>query len=373
MKFATRFPVIDLMKVVAAQCIVLHHFSAYGPLSDALATAAPALASWLYDNARMAVQVFLVIGGFLAARSLAKQPVKGLAELVHLTLQRHMRLALPFAGALMVAIISAMVARHWMDDTFIPDAPTWWQVISHLLLMQGVLDQDALTAGAWYVAIDFQLFAILAALAWLGHRWHRASALPFMLMLTLLSGLSLFWFNTMPALDDWAPYFFGAYGLGVAAWWASQGERRWFILLALLAMLALVIDFRWRLSIALVIATSLSLMHRLPGRILQAPWPMVHALGQRAYALFLVHFPVLMLVNACFFEWNLTGPWAAATGFVTFWGLSMLAAHAFHAFVELPTSRFRPDHLFDQLRTACVERLRYRVATTGLLVLAIPV
>ena len=66
-----REPHIDSLKVIASQLIVLHHFAAYGPLADALEGVTPRLASWFYDYARMAVQVFLVLGGFLAARSLA--------------------------------------------------------------------------------------------------------------------------------------------------------------------------------------------------------------------------------------------------------------------------------------------------------------
>ena len=64
---------IDALKVIASQLIVLHHFSAYGPLSDALSEASPRVATWLYDYARMAVQVFLVLGGYLAVRSLAPE------------------------------------------------------------------------------------------------------------------------------------------------------------------------------------------------------------------------------------------------------------------------------------------------------------
>ncbi|MGZ8261721.1 MAG: acyltransferase family protein, partial [Methylotenera sp.] len=63
----TRFPAIDAFKAIASQLIVLHHLAAYGPLSDAVQQAAPGLISWLYDYARMAVQVFFVIGGYLAA------------------------------------------------------------------------------------------------------------------------------------------------------------------------------------------------------------------------------------------------------------------------------------------------------------------
>jgi hypothetical protein len=45
---SSRMPLLDALKALASQLIVLHHFSAYGPLSDALAQALPALAGWLY-------------------------------------------------------------------------------------------------------------------------------------------------------------------------------------------------------------------------------------------------------------------------------------------------------------------------------------
>ncbi|MDO8774665.1 MAG: acyltransferase, partial [Burkholderiaceae bacterium] len=59
---------VDALKLLASQLIVLHHFATYGPLADALSEVAPALTHWFYDYARMAVQVFLVLGGYLAVR-----------------------------------------------------------------------------------------------------------------------------------------------------------------------------------------------------------------------------------------------------------------------------------------------------------------
>jgi hypothetical protein len=40
-------------------------------MSDVAHPVMPDLLDWLYEYARMAVQIFLVIGGFLAAASLA--------------------------------------------------------------------------------------------------------------------------------------------------------------------------------------------------------------------------------------------------------------------------------------------------------------
>ena len=41
---------IDALKCIGSQLIVLHHFSAYGPLSEALHRLSPALAGWIFDT-----------------------------------------------------------------------------------------------------------------------------------------------------------------------------------------------------------------------------------------------------------------------------------------------------------------------------------
>jgi hypothetical protein len=48
---------IDAAKVLASHLIVLHHFTVYGPLADALGLAAPRLTDFFFDYARMAVRV----------------------------------------------------------------------------------------------------------------------------------------------------------------------------------------------------------------------------------------------------------------------------------------------------------------------------
>jgi len=70
---AQRLPGVDGLKGGACVLIVWHHLAFYGPMSDVVHAAAPWLMNWLYTYGRMAVQVFLVIGGFLAACSLAPE------------------------------------------------------------------------------------------------------------------------------------------------------------------------------------------------------------------------------------------------------------------------------------------------------------
>jgi len=51
----SRLPLIDALKAIASQLIVIHHLAFYGPMSDYALPLAPKLIPWLYDYARIAV------------------------------------------------------------------------------------------------------------------------------------------------------------------------------------------------------------------------------------------------------------------------------------------------------------------------------
>ena len=333
---------IDALKLIASQLIVLHHFVAYGPLADALDTAAPKLTDWFYDYARMAVQVFLVLGGYLAVRSLAPAGVARVIFPGRLILQRYQRLILPLLAALLLAVASAALARHWSHGDFIPDLPTWRQVLSHATLSNGVLGYPTLSAGVWYVAIDFQLFVLITLLLWRGShpRWRYAPLLGLMLA-------SLFFFNRDEHLDNWAVYFFGAYGLGAATFWAGNSRHPgWRLgLLAAAGLLALMFDFRERIAVALAVALLLGLLQwrtrtapfhsHLPVWLLR----LVGLLGKTSYALFLVHFSVLLIGNVLFEHLGLRGSGPAALTLLCCWAACMALSLVFEHWVETPLAR----------------------------------
>ena len=335
---------IDALKLIAAQLIVLHHFVAYGPLADALSDAAPALTDWFFEYARMAVQVFLVLGGYLAVRSLAPAGQMRVSSPWRSILQRYKRLILPLLAALLLAVASAALTRHWLNADFIPDTPTWRQALSHATLLQGVLGYDSLSAGVWYVAIDFQLFALMTLLLWLGRspRWPQALFLGLMLA-------SLFFFNRDEGWDNWALYFFGAYGMGAAAFWAGNARRPGGLLalLAGIGLLALAFDFRERIALALTVALLLGLLQwrRHPAHA-QTALPasltnVIRRLGQASYALFLVHFSVLMLGNALFVRLGLRGTWPAALALLGSWVACLGLAVLFERWIEAPLYRLK--------------------------------
>jgi peptidoglycan/LPS O-acetylase OafA/YrhL len=340
---------VDALKALAAQAIVWHHLSAYGPIAEAVEDRLPEVMDALYHYGRMAVQVFLVVGGFLAACALApgRAPLRGSAgELGRLLLHRYLRLAIPFFAAVLLTLACSALVARWLPE-LVPASVDAGQLLSHALLLHGVLGYESLTVGAWYVAIDLQLFALLLGVLWCARGWPRARVVAPALVLALMLA-SLWVFNLHEGLDNWAPYFFGAYGLGALVHWLSPSRWRvrWLALLSLLVLAALAYDFRARIALALATALVLAWLQwrHQGGRPLLRPgrWAaFVGHLGTHSYALFLVHFPVYLLVSAWFAHAAPAHEGAAVMAMAAAWLLSNLAAQPFHRWVELPAGRVR--------------------------------
>lgn len=343
-----RLVLIDAIKAVACQLIVLHHLAFYGPMSDAAFGLAPNLISWFSQYARVAVQAFLVVGGFLAARGLAPDGLwRGPRALSRIG-QRYARLVLPFATVLVFGMVCAAIARQGLDHYSLPGLPTLAQFAAHLLLLQNVLDIDALSAGAWYVAIDFQLFVLLVGLLWLARRAHprmqRTAGVVFVGTVWLAS---LFVFNRDADLDSWPIYFFGAYALGVLSHWAAHTRRpkAWLALLWLVTALALWLEWRLRIAVALSVAMLLGLA---ASEDWLSRWPrdrVTAFLGRIAYSVFLVHFPICLLVNMLVTQVSAADPWINLAGMVLAWGASIGAGALFYRWVEQPAMRLRSARL----------------------------
>ena len=269
-------PWIDWGKAIAAQCIVWHHLVHYGPLAPRLRLWLPRLVDWLDQRALLAVQVFLVMGGYLAARSLWPQPGRPritLADWPRRMAQRWRRLMPVYLAALALALLGAALARHGLQDADTPAAPTLAQLAANALLLQDVLGQDALSAGLWYVAIDLQLFALLAALA----AWGRADA----------------------------------------------RRARWAGLIVALAAAGLLLAWRDRVALAALVALLLLWQ---PGRERMAGarvHPLMAWLAALSYALFLVHYPVSLMANTVFEAVMPPSPAAAAVGLLFTWAVSL--------------------------------------------------
>ncbi len=337
-----RFAFLDGLRALSAQVIVWHHIAFYGPLSDIAYPLIPTAIDFAAEYGRMAVQVFLVIGGFVAAQGLSRAvPITG-AELLRQIGKRYWRLAWPYLAVVAIAVMANETASQWMTHHSIAAPPTVPQVIAHVFFLQTLLGYESLSSGFWYLAIDLQLSLLsLLACTTIGlvarrcgraeetHRWSFAVLFP-------IAATALFWWNRDPDHDIWAGYYFGSYFLGMStAWWLTNRiPRGWYAAAVMLVVCGLVYDFRIRLAIALATSLLIAVAGVSGGleRWLRSSW--IDYLARISYSLFLIHFPLCLIINAVLSEVAADQPWWALGGMVFAWAVSCLAAVAFYHGVE---------------------------------------
>ena len=335
----SRMPLVDALKATACLLIVSHHLSIYGPMSDLAYPLIPGLIDWLREYGRIAVQVFFVVAGFLLAGKLAPHRVPLITDPIQAIKQRYVRLVIPYLAALTLAIGCAALARYWMTHDSIPAAPNLPQLLTHIFLLQDLLNQDALSAGVWYVAIDFQLFTLAVTILWLSGKIECRYPHLKLTGLVLIAGLtvvSLFAFNRNDFWDETAFYFFGSYGLGILVYWASNRQQHivWLALLGALVIAALLVDFRSRIAVAGIVMLALGLARQYG---VLGSWPVPNFLtylGRISYSIFLVHFPLCLVVNATFFRFFPHQPVISIFGLILAIGISILGGALLFKWIE---------------------------------------
>lgn len=334
----SRLPFLDLLRALASQAIVWHHLAFYGPLSDSARVVADSLIDGLAQHARLAVQVFFVVSGYLTAAGLRDREPEHFRSFAQLIAGRYRRIGFPYLGAMLVAVCANEIARHWMDHPSISAPPTAGQLFAHAFLVHDLVGYEPLSAGIWYLAIDLQLTVLVGLVFWLSARSLAAQRAPQWgrALLIALGVCSLFWFNRDPRLEHFALYFMGAYTLGLITAWTAAGSlsKLVFWCYALLALVAIAIDFRSRLLVALSTALLLSLAQHF-GWL--SHWPrsrVIRWFASISYSLFLIHFPVSLVVNAWWSSHVPASPWLSLLGMFSAYTMSVLAAIAFHHQVE---------------------------------------
>jgi peptidoglycan/LPS O-acetylase OafA/YrhL len=345
---SSRLPFVDAIRAVCSTLIACHHFSIYPPLADAAMPAVGPVIHWMQNYGRVA-QMFFIVSGFMLAGSMSRR-VWDSRVAGRYILQRYFRLAVPYLAASFAAMVACAIGRGWLDDRVIGSAPTAPQLIAHVFFLQNILGYENLSAGIWFVCINFQLTLLFVAallvrdsLMGRGPEWLRmAMSKAPMVLGWLLAVASLFYFNRDDSWDAWAVYFFGQFFLGIVVHHALKNPRaqKWLAIYCLLMVAALAVEWRWRLVTGLV--TALTLFIGGKAGVLSS-WPtnrVLGFLGRTSYSLFLIHFPVLVVVAT---YWEMQGwtssPLAATAGLVVAYVLSLGAAALFYRYVEGPATK----------------------------------
>lgn len=342
MSKAPHWALIDNLKGLGCLLIVVHHLAFYGPMSDYAQDLIPEVIDWLYEYGRMAIAVFLVIGGFLTGRVISSPNLfvtKGLSDYLW---HKYIRLLSPYVFALVLAIVCTFTATYWFDHPSLSHSPSAQQFLMHLLLLQNILEIEPLSAGIWYISIDFQLFAVTLIMAFLVERispitWTAQRTKRLTLWFTTLLTLSAaFIFNRFPELDNYFIYFYGAYGIGILSYFIAQSKhmRAWLVLLTGLVLLSLLINFRERLLIALCVGTLLcwAQKYQKMNHPMFQNW--LAQIGKMSYSVFLIHYPVSLLISAAWMKLFPLDPFIQLLGMFTSILASIAAGFIFYQLVE---------------------------------------
>ena len=317
--------------------------------------------TWLFEYGRYAVQIFLVMGGYLAAQSLTRAgDLKNPQTVLKTIFNRYLRLFTPYVVALLVTIACAWVARFWVQDEFVGESETLGQFLAHLFFLQGILGLDSISAGVWYVAIDWQLYAILAIML---SMFPSLRSLIWMLLPLCIA--SLLYFNRDGLYENYFIYFIGAYGLGVLAQlcknYPDQSVNRSAKILMLTIGLVIIISsfqqFWLRNILAYIVAIALILFgdwaYKDQKQIHQRPQHQskVHKLvngilwgSRRSYCAFLIHFSFVLLANTLYIGWGMSqrhdGALAIALIFIAL-ASSWATANLLYRWIEVPSRNFK--------------------------------
>ena len=317
--------------------------------------------TWLFEYGRYAVQIFLVMGGYLAAQSLTRtSDLKNPQAVLKTIFNRYLRLFSSYVVALLVTIACAWVARFWVQDEFVGESETLGQFLAHLFFLQGILGLDSISAGVWYVAIDWQLYAILAIMLSM-----FPSLRSLIWMLLPLCVASLLYFNRDGSYENYFIYFIGAYGLGVLAQlcknYPDQSVNRSAKILMLTIGLVIIISsfqqFWLRNILAYIVAIALIFFgdwaYKDQKQIHQRPQHQskVHKLvngilwgSRRSYCAFLIHFSFVLLANTLYIGWGMSqrhdGALAIALIFIAL-ASSWATANLLYRWIEVPSRNFK--------------------------------
>jgi peptidoglycan/LPS O-acetylase OafA/YrhL len=342
-----RMPFVDAVRALAATVIVAHHFSSYQPLADAASPILGPLLLWFHDYGRVA-QVFIVLSGFMLAGSMTHRRWDG-GRAGRYVIQRYFRLALPYLAAIACAILAGEIGRDWIDNDVAGAIPTIQQLLAHVLFLQDVLGYESLSAGLWFVCISFQLTLICVVGLYVRDVVMKRSPeavrgrlnwLPLAVGWTLAM-VSLFYFNRNTNWECWAGFFFGQFFLGVLVQRALADSREQKSLLIYVLVILVSLAVEWRPKLALALGTGLVLFSG--GKIgALSRWPrnrVVAFMGRISYSLFLIHFPVLIVVATLWEQEEWTAPLGAVAGLMFAYVVSVAAAALFYRFVEEPSTR----------------------------------
>ena len=135
--------------------------------------------------------------------------------------------------------------------------------------------------------------------------------------------------------------FFAQFFMGVMVYFGLRSRRFEVAFWLYVAMMvaAVVYSWRWRVAMSLSVGLLLYVGGKLGFMDRWPPSRIVASLGRTSYSLFLLHFPVFVVVSTIWVRLDWSRPWEATAGLLVAYAASLAAAELFYRGIETPAVR----------------------------------
>lgn len=324
---------LDGLRGLACLWVVCNHLKL-----DALVDVLPGpLHEWLVVRGGLGVLVFFVVSGFVITNSLLPVRLGGPA-VGNFVLRRFVRLSPPYYVSLIVAVVVSSVAAAVKGEWYA--APGSWSWIAHLAYVPHLLDVPLINGVHWTLYLEMQFYLVFVGALWCLQAMSRRGSQWWGVGVVVLALSALLWPVagwSMATRPVFAAYWFAFVSGVLVCWWSRSIIPAW-----LCGGYHVVLAAAWLVSGEQMIGAAVvtgSLVAVATAAERMGTWlngRRVQFLGAVSYSLYLIHAPVIGVV-----DWArglLLGDSAAAEaiGAVAAVGCSVVAAWVLWWSVEQP-------------------------------------
>jgi peptidoglycan/LPS O-acetylase OafA/YrhL len=331
------FAFVDALRGLACLWVVLNHLKI-----PELARVMPAVIHEpLVARGGMGVLVFFVLSGFVISHSLLPVALDRSA-LGNFLVRRAVRLSPPYYVSLVVAVVvTAVSARVKHEQLTAPGVGSW---VAHLLYLPHLLGVDMINGVHWTLYLEMQFYVAFGLVLWWMQRSERSRPGWWQERATVLAATALVWpvagWSLVPR-PEFVAYWF-AFVSGVLLCWrvaALVGPSLWWAFHVLLV--AAWVVHRESMVATVVLSAVVVLAATRADRMTRwLRWRPVQFLGVISYSLYLIHAPVIGVVDWLRSQMLGEGPLAEAVAAIAAIVVSIVAAWALWWAVEQPSIRW---------------------------------
>ncbi len=333
-------PQLDWLRFLAAFMVVLKHskdtsWVSYSMMDEA--SRANIITKIIFLLTRYgfeAVIVFFVLSGYLVGGATFKRLGTGKFDIGDYAADRVSRILLPLIPAILIAAGVEYTITHELS---------WWTVAGNLASLQGIAVPSMLySPPLWTLSYEVWFYIVNGAIASIAMR-SRNIVLP---MCVLSGGLAIFSFLRVDYLCIWY--------IGAIFGWMNIGNKSTSnLVFSIAAFLAFVVitdiaivkndtSHFARMSIFSLSISSLLMVREMAKFevVERSIWKIGTYLSSFSYSLYLIHYPVLFMIQAYFPKNNHMG-YAEVSRFFISVAASLISGYLFYAAFEKHTPKLR--------------------------------